>query len=78
MEVITEYEILKVELQSQIDIFKNKWVPIFENEYNGSREKLYNERLSDIIKDVMPIWELSIKINGMEVRDNLLNVKDIK
>ena len=41
-------------------------------------EKLYNERVEDIIKDIKPIWELSVQVNGMEVREKLLNVKDIK
>lgn len=73
-----DIESLKAELQSQIDIVKNKWESICEKEYDGDMEKLYNERAEDIIKDIKPIWELSVQVNGMEVREKLLNVKDIK
>ena len=73
-----DIESLRAELQNQIDIVKSKWESICKKEYDGDMEKLYNERAVDIIKDIKPIWELSVQVNGMEVREKLLNVKDIK
>lgn len=69
-----DYESLKAELQTQIDIVKNKWMPICESEYNGDVKKLYNARASDIFNDVNPIWELTLQINGMEDRNELLKM----
>lgn len=66
-----DYKSLKAELQNQIDIFKNKWMPICESEYNGDLRKLYNARTSDIFNDVKPIWELTLQINAIEDRENL-------
>lgn len=67
-------EALKTELQNRIDAFKNKWLPIYEEKYDGDAKKLYQENASALLEDVRPIWEICFAINCKEEIDKFIHI----
>lgn len=70
-----DIESLKAELQGYIDACKIKWIPKLEEEYGGDTYKLYIENKQELVNDIFPMWQLSVRINAIENADKLIFIK---